>query len=230
MSDPSNPFKSLADSLLSGTEPDTDEPSADLQPPSAALSLGERIEAFFSAELLHTRLAELASIGSLEDPQANEFIYAAAEEDPDPLIRIAAMVQLLRRKTVDDTEPLLTLLAEEAENPRVYSLGLMLIEELPEPLLEHAVKALEGAIPDEAVNCAALIQLIRETHPERLPAILESCIDSLDGDLEALDEEVWDEMVLSLASEASELTTVKNLVRAGLDKLADDHPRRLEFT
>ena len=42
------------------------------------------------------------------------------------------MVQLLRRETVDDTEPLLTLLAEEAENPRVYSLGLMLIEELPE--------------------------------------------------------------------------------------------------
>ena len=195
----------------------------------AALSLGERIEAFFSAELLHTRLAELASIGSLEDPQANEFIYAAAEEDPDPLIRIAAMVQLLRRETVDDTEPLLTLLADEAENPRVYSLGLMLIEELPKPLLEHAVKALEGSIPDEAVNCAALIQLIRETHPERLPPLLESCIDALGGD-EALDEEVWDEMVVSLASEASELTTVKNRVRGGLDKLADDHPRRLEFT
>ena len=54
---------------------------------------------------------------------------------------------------------------------------------------------------------------------------------ALDGDLDALDEEVWDEMILSLASEASELkTVVRNLVRAGLDKLADDHPRRLEFT
>ena len=97
-------------------------------------------------------------------------------------------------------------------------------------LLEHAVKELEGSIPDEAVNCAALIQLIRETHPERLPPLLESCIDALGGDLEALDDEVWDELVVSLASEASELTTVRNRVQAGLDKLASDHPRRLEFT
>ena len=46
------------------------------------LSLGERIEAFFSAELLHTRLAELASIGSLEDPQANEFIRGPQKKTP----------------------------------------------------------------------------------------------------------------------------------------------------
>ena len=32
------------------------------------------------------------------------------------------------------------------------------------------------------------------------------------GDLEALDEEVWDEMILSLASEASELTTEKKIL------------------
>ena len=47
----SNPFKSLADSLLSGTQPETDASSTDVQQPIAALSLGERIEAFFSAEL-----------------------------------------------------------------------------------------------------------------------------------------------------------------------------------
>ena len=75
---------------------------------------------------------------------ANEFIYAAAEEDPDPLIRIAAMVQLLRRKTSDDTNS--RRFAEEAENPRVYSLGLMLLDELPKHHLEDVMlfKALEG--------------------------------------------------------------------------------------
>ena len=35
--------------------------------------------------------------------------------------------------------------------------------------------------------------------------------------------EVWDELVISLAG-SFELTTVRNRVQAGLDKLPNDHP------
>ena len=83
MSDPSNLFKSLADSLLSGTEPETKQHRHNVQQPSAALSLGERIEAFFSAELLHTtRGARI--VGSLEDAQTNEFHLYGRKRRPRP--------------------------------------------------------------------------------------------------------------------------------------------------
>ena len=230
MSDPSNPFKSLADSL----SPAQSQSKRSLCPKAVLLirpSHSVNVSKHSSPPSSFTaRLQELASIGALADAEAADFIWAAAEEDPDPLIRIAAIVQLLRREASQELEPLIAILKEETENPRVYSLGLLLIEELPEPLLEKTINELEDTIPDEAVNCAALIQLIREAHPERLLPLLERCIDRLEGDLELLDEEVWDELILSLTVEEKTLQAVKSRVEAYISELADDHPRRFDFT
>ena len=230
MSDASNPFKSLADSLLSGNAPESSTQPLGSDTPNAEPTLGQRIDAFFTAELLQTRLDELASIGRVDDLNADDFIWAVAEEDPDLLLRIAAMVQLFRRKVSEDLEPLLALFDEEVENPRVYSLGLMLIEELPEHLLEHVVSHLIETIPDEATNCAALIQLIREAKPSELTVVLEQTTGNLQGDFEALDEEVWDELLLCLEVEEPRLANLKAQVQTYIAGLAENHPRRLEFS
>ena len=228
MSDPSNPFKSLADSLLSGDKTASD--NADVRSaPEGGASLTERIEAFFSSELINARISELSAISANQNSQALEFIHAVAEEDPDPLLRIAATIQLVRHGIQDELETLKSLLDDEREDIRTYSLGLMLLDELPaEPLLAMTTH-LMTEVPDEASNQAALIQLVREHQPKRLLELFSRCLNQVENDLEALDEDVWNELVYSQTLGFELGTKLNTSMQEYLSALEEDHPRKLDL-
>ena len=228
MSDPSNPFKSLADSLLSGDAVSPDDSHA-ARSTDTHVSLAERIEAFFSSELLNTRLAELVAISGSPDPQSNEFLHAVAEEDPDPLLRIAATVQLIRLGADGEVQTLKSLFDDEAENARTYSLGLMLLDELPSQLIGEMTQHLVTTVPDEVSNQAALIQLVRDHEPSQLINLLQRCLTLVDNDLEALDEEVWNEFVYTQLLGVDLGAALSSTIQAYLQALDDDHPRKLDL-
>ena len=229
MSDPSNPFKSLADSLLSQSGADVDVPSQAAAPSAKDGSVEERIEAFFSSELLRVRIGELHAIGVTEDPRALEFLQAVAEEDPDPLLRIASTIQLIRLGLNEEVANLSLLLNDEKESTRTYALGLMILDELPKPSLTKVASNLLEHLPEEASNQAALIQVIRDHCPQRLGELLNTLLQRDEGDFESLDEDVWNEFVYSNESIGDFDPELSKAMSAYLKTLAEDHPRRRDL-
>ena len=227
MSDPSNPFKSLADSLLSDAKPT--EASEAAPQASGDQDLGELLDAFFTAEMVRERVEHLKAIGSGHGPEAHEFLFAVAEEDADAVIRLAAYIQLHILGTLDATEALREILRDEREHPTVYPTGLMLIDELPAATFKDLLKTLTIDVPDEPFGQCALIQLVRREAPDVLDTLLSACIDKLPDGLQGIDDDVWNESILSLSLMPDQTVTTRQRVKVYIDGLAKTDPRHQDF-
>lgn len=229
MSDPSNPFKSLADSLLAGEPSETKHSGSNQATTADPSSLAERIEAFFTAEFLNTRLLQLSEIGKSDDVNTSDFLYAVAEEDPDPLLRIAATIALLRLSSIDDLAELMALFEDEREDLRTYPIGLMLLDELPKHHLDEMIEFLLSVLPEESSNQASLIQLVRDQSPDKLAGLFGACLRQVEDDFESLDEEVWNELVYSETLELDLGAELSASIKSYVKTLDEDHPRRLDL-
>lgn len=227
MSDPSNPFKSLADSLLSDTQ---SQPAKTTASESAVPdTFDQLLDAFFSAELVRERVEHLQVIRSTHGTKAHDFLFAVAEEDADALIRLAAYIQLHTLGVVDSTDAVAEILRDELEHPVVYPTGLMLLDELPQPAFKAILPGLVSALPDEPFGQCALIQLVRRESPESLDQLLLGCINKVPDGVQGLDDDVWNESLLSLSLVPQQTINTRQRIQQYVDNLPETDARYRDF-